>query len=263
MPYRPRILVTRAPQQASELAERLRVLGADPILIPAIETVSPASFDPLDAALGNLSSFHWLIFTSANAVAAFEARRKFHSRPMLDFRFQTASIGTATTHALQSIGLAPALVPPQAVAESLADALLPYASQADATPTRFLLVRAEEAREYLPEALRAAGAEVTIAPAYRTVIPPNSVDAVRELFSSPENYPAAVTFTSSSTARNLLALLASARVVMPMEVVRASIGPITSATLRELGYPPQVEALEANTASLAEALVAHLKMTLR
>jgi uroporphyrinogen-III synthase len=170
-----------------------------------------------------------------------------------------AAIGPATASALEAIGFTPNLIPPQAVAESLADMLLLHARQADGTPTRFLLIRAEEAREHLPETLRAAGAEVTIASVYRTVIPADSIEAIRELFSRPETIPDAITFTSSSTARNLFALLEAAGVTLPANIAIASIGPITSATLRDLGYPPQVEATETNVASLAENLVKHLR----
>ncbi len=123
-----------------------------------------------------------------------------------------------------------------------------------ALPTRFLLVRAEDARDVLPEALRAAGAEVTIAPAYRTVVPSGSIDAVRELFRGEAPGIAAVTFTSSSTARNLLALCEAAGVVLPATAVRVSIGPITSETLRSLGYAPHAEAVTASVAALAQAV---------
>ena len=291
----PRILVTRSPHQASALADHLRALGAEPILIPTIELVDPTSFAPLDAALRNLDHFHWLLFTSANAVEAFHHRfevlnlttegRLPHPKsvilseveersggtqpkdlqpglhpavPLVPFNLKIAAIGSATAKALAAIGLTANLVPPQAVAESLTEALLPHAFQPDGSPTRFLLIRAEEAREHLPETLRAAGADVTIAPAYRTVIPAGSIDAIRELFSRPENYPDAITFTSASTARNLFALLEAAGVTLPAAIVRASIGPITSAALRDLGPSPQVEASEANVASLVENIFQYL-----
>ena len=77
----------------------------------------------------------------------------------------------------------------------------------------------------------------------------------------PEDYPDAITFTSSSTARNFFALVEAAGIALPHGIVRASIGPVTSATLRELGQPPQVEATQANVVSLAEALVGHLRRT--
>ncbi len=254
---KPRVLVTRSSQQSSELADRLRELGAEPILIPTIETVDPSDFAPLDSALARLNTFHWLIFTSANAVEALARRWQTDSTAPVAGSCRIAAIGAATARALQGIGLTVHLLPPQAVAESFAEALLPQVRQPDGTPTRFLLVRAEQAREHLPETLRAAGAEVTIAPAYRTVVPAGAAEAIRSLFATPANYPDAITFTSSSTARNLFALLETAGVELPQQPVGpmlASIGPVTSATLRDLGHSPHVEATEASVDSLAKKL---------
>ncbi len=261
----PRVLVTRSSGQGSELAEHLRSLGAEPILIPAIELVAPTSFAALDAAIATFVSFDWLLFTSANAVEALHHRAP-HLRDILAVEsprspaIRIAAIGPATAKALQRIALNPDLLPPQAVAESLTEALLPHAHQPDGRPTRFLLIRAEEARELLPESLRAAGAEVTVAPAYRTIIPENSVALLRDLLASPEQGTAsaalaAITFTSASTARNLLALTETARVTLPESALRISIGPVTSATLRELGLPPHAEASEATVAALARTVM--------
>jgi uroporphyrinogen-III synthase len=267
-----RVLITRSPYQASELADALRARGLEPVLVPAIEFATPASFAALDAALvrlfsrsGQLDSFHWLLFTSANAVDAFHQRLQSVAAPQNNAKdlfpasCRIAAIGPATARALQTLGLTPTLVPPQAVAESLAASLLPCARQPDGSPTRFLLVRAEQARDHLPETLRAAGAEVTIAPAYRTVVPAGSIDALRALFASPPAYPDAITFTSSSTARNLLALLEAAGLTLPPVVLRVSIGPITSQSLRDLGLPPHAEAAEATIPSLAAAVVKALE----
>lgn len=259
MKKRPRILVTRFPHQASALADRLRALGAEPVLIPTIELTTPTSYAALDVALQTLltsqpASFHWMLFTSANAVEAFARRWKEASGTIpLPTQTHIASIGPATTMALAVAGMKVDLTPPAAIAESLADALLPHTRQPDGTPTRFLLIRAEDAREYLPETLRAAGADVTVAPAYRNVVPPGSVAALRSLFQT--DPPDAITFTSSSTATNFFSLLTAARIVLPSEVVLASIGPVTSATVRSLGYEASVEAPEASTASLAETVV--------
>lgn len=243
-----RILVTRAPHQASELADRLRALGAEPVMIPTIEIAEPTSFAALDKAVAEISGFDWVVFTSANAVAPFASRLPRHGRlPRM------ASIGPATSRALQSAGIAVDIVPPQAVAESLAQALAPHAGAA-----RFLLVRAEKARDHLPEALTAAGGEVVDAPAYRNVVPPGSADALRVLFAAEP--PDAVTFTSSSSARNFFELLAEAGLALPPQVARASIGPVTSATLRELGYPPHTEADDSFVRALAEKTVAYLKL---
>ena len=268
----PRILVTRSPHQASALADCLRALGAEPILIPTIELTDPTSFAPLDTALQQLSQpptsalapgpgpFDWLIFTSANAVEAFERRRRLLSTGSLPKDLRIASIGAATSRALTATGLSTDLQPPQATAESLATALLPHTRQPDGSPARFLLIRAEQAPENLPDALCHAGARVTIAPAYRNVTPVGSADALKALFQTAESAPDAITFTSSSTARNLFALLASAQLTVPAKTVLASIGPVTSATLRDLRHPPHTESPEATVEALAENVVKYLRL---
>jgi uroporphyrinogen-III synthase len=245
-----RILITRAPHQASELAGRLGALGAVPLLIPTIEIVPPASFHALDAALAGLSAYDWVVFTSANAVEAFHARAQ-HLR-LTQQPPKIAAIGPATERAVRSIGLTVDLLPAQYVAESLAQALVPQAHGKS-----FLLVRAAAARDTLPEALTAAGATVTLAEAYRNQTPSSSIPALGALFDTSANYPDAIAFTSASTARNLAALLEAANLTLPDAVVRASIGPVTSHALRELGRPPHLEAEEATLSALAAALAAH------
>jgi uroporphyrinogen-III synthase len=249
-----RVLVTRAQHQSSELAERLREFGLLPVVVPVIEIVEPTTFAALDEAIARTGSFDWIIFTSANAVEA------AHRRGLLEAKgVRIAAIGQATARALGAIGLAADLVPPQAVAESLAELLIPYARQDDGEATRFLLVRAEEARDVLPEELRAAGGDVTVAAAYRNVMPAGSAEALREAFSKSETMPDAITFTSSSSARNLVALCEAAGVELPAEALRVSIGSITSETLRELGYPPHAEAPSASVRSLAETVALVLR----
>jgi uroporphyrinogen-III synthase len=163
-----RILITRTRHQASELAAQLEALGATTILIPTIEIAPPASFAALDAALTCLGTYDWLVFTSPNAVEAFHRRAQFLHLTQLAKKI--AVIGPATLRAANDVGLPVDLVPQQYIAESLADALIP-----GAPGKSFVLVRAAEARDTLPEALTAAGAAVTIAEAYRNQLPPNSV----------------------------------------------------------------------------------------
>jgi uroporphyrinogen-III synthase len=238
-----RILITRARGQASALAEQLAALGATPILIPTIELDPPSSYAALDAALA--SNFDWLVFTSANAAEAFAARtRQLGIAPKVR---RIAAIGPATARAVAAAGFTVDLTPPQSVAESLAAALVPHAAGAS-----FLLVRAAVARDILPEALAAAGAKVTIAEAYRTVVPRESIVELRELFAN--DPPDAITFTSASTAQNLVALLDAAGLRVPGQSVLASIGPVTSQAMRDLGLKPGVEAGEATIPALVEAL---------
>jgi uroporphyrinogen-III synthase len=280
----PRVLITRSPHQASALADQLRALGADPILIPTIELADPTTFAPLDQALSHLDTFHWLLFTSANAVEAFAKRLErpaddpvpqgfslgSHISPekegvstpgvCLPPGLKIAAIGAATARALEAVNLPVNLLPPQALAESLTEALLPQALQPDGTPTRFLLLRAETARNHLPDTLRAAGADLTIVAVYRTLVPANSITAIRDLFSTPDSWPSAITFTSSSTATNILALLEVSSLTLPQEIQRISIGPITSQTLRDLNLPPHAEAAEPTLTSLVAEVVKALNL---
>ena len=122
-----RILITRTRSQASSLAAGLEEFGAIPIIIPTIEIVPPSSFRELDAVVSSLEAFDWLLFTSANAVQAFLQRAQVYGRPLRPPHI--AAIGPATERALRATGALPSdhpiLVPPRAVAESLAETLLP------------------------------------------------------------------------------------------------------------------------------------------
>ena len=264
LPNRPRILITRTRQQASALAAQLEVLGAQTILIPTIEVVAPTSYTELDAAVATLSQ-------SANRgrlahLYERKCRPRAHracSRPQgLSLHpKRIAAIGPATAKSIQQAGLAPqvgaVLLPPKYVAESLAEALL---DQAEAQSQHFLLVRAEEARDILPSTLEAAGHSVTIAPAYRNITPTDTLTALQHLFANESGYPDAITFTSSSTAQNLIALLESIGRTIPPGIALASIGPITSATLRDHGYEPTFEASEPTIPSLVLAIAKYLNV---
>ena len=207
-----------------------------------------------------LAAFDWLLFTSANAVHSVSKRlaQLDLQPPRLP---HIAAIGLSTAAALQETGLAPLapappLLPPVAVAESLAATLLSEIARLLATgkPPRVLLIRAEQARDLLPNRLTAAGAHVTIASAYRNIIPETSAHALTALFASPETWPHAIPFTSSSTVTHLLDLLSSTGLSLPPSIPRVSIGPITSSTLREHGIPPRAEAATASVSGLVETL---------
>jgi uroporphyrinogen-III synthase len=274
-----RILITRTRHQASDLAAQLEALGATPILIPTIEIIPPETYAPLNTALAQLDTYDWLLFTSANAVEVFHQRYSGPQNWVPHLRVEDAKVGNrasdpssssqpqnpppklpriavigpATARAVQGIGLTVDLIPPQYIAESLAEALTPHAPN-----SRMLLIRAAQARDILPEALTAAGATVTIAEAYRNQLPPDSIPALQALFATPDTYPDAITFTSASTARNLIALLEAACLTLPPTIILASIGPITSQTLRDLGHPPHIEAPEPTIPALIQTLAQSL-----
>lgn len=245
------VLVTRARHQAGKLADELRAQGAAVVEVPAIEIVPPESYELLDRALKNLSQYQWLIVTSANAVEALSGRMEALGIGAGSFApLEIAAVGSATARALRELGLEPAVTPPEYVAESLVEAL-----GGRTHGQRMLLARAAVARDVIPDALRARGATVDVVDAYQTVIPEESVTAIRTLFGPGGHVPDAATFTSSSTATNFAALLGAAGVAAPRSMRAVSIGPVTSGTLRALGWEPAAEADPHDLAGLVSAVV--------
>lgn len=162
-----RIVVTRAPSQAGELVRALEALGADVIAAPVIRVEPLADPAPLRAALADLSRYRWIVFTSQNAVRVVCDRvAEWGLTPGVLAGAPVAAIGPATADALARRGVTPALVPPEFVAESVVKAI---AARGDLRGARILIPRALEARDALPEGLRALGAEVEVIPVYRTV----------------------------------------------------------------------------------------------
>jgi uroporphyrinogen-III synthase len=246
-----RILVGRARHQASRLSAGLRSLGASVVEIPFIEIRKPQSFQSLDDALKNLKSYDWLVLTSVNGVEAmWERRRKFRLTRKHFRHLQIAAIGPATKQALLKSGLKVKMVPEEYVAESVVRGLRDKVSG-----KRVLLVRAKVARDVIPEELRAAGAKVDVVEAYETVVPKKSRDRLRTLMKDSTRRPHLVTFTSSSTARNFAELLGPAGTRSLRDVQLASIGPVTSATLRELQLPVAIEAREFTMSGLIRAIL--------
>jgi uroporphyrinogen-III synthase len=259
-----RVLVGRARHQASALSSELRKLGATVIEIPFIEIRKPRSFKALDGALGSLAEYDWLILTSVNGVdAMWERLAKLGLRPTRLKHLRIAAIGPATKKAIEQRGAKVDVVPKEYVAESVVRSL-----RKRAKGKRVLLVRAKVARDVIPQELRKAGAQVDVVEAYETVVPQSSRTRLRSVLRNPQRRPHVVTFTSSSTVRNFVALLGArspflakdARNGVPvasLDAIRcASIGPITSATLRELGLRVDIAAKEFTIPGLVKAIVA-------
>jgi uroporphyrinogen-III synthase len=244
-----RILVGRARHQAGSFSASLRGLGATVIEIPFIEIRKPGSYQPLDEALKNLKTYDWLILTSVNGVQAMWNRLgKLRIRRTVLKHLRIAAIGPATKKAIAKHGLKVKMVPEEYVAESVVKGM-----RDKVNGKRVLLVRAKVARDVIPEELRAAGAQVDVVEAYETVVPEKSRRRLQSLMKNLKRRPHVVTFTSSSTARNFAELLGNASPVKDVQF--ASIGPVTSATLRELQLPPAIEAREFTMGGLIRAIV--------
>jgi uroporphyrinogen-III synthase len=247
-----RIVVTRTREQAGTLTEALTAQGAAVIELPTIEIVPLESYEALDEALRNLASYQWLIITSANTVRVLCERMTALGISPEEFQ-QTSivSIGSATTAALQAAGLRVDVVPERAVGESVVDSL-----RDRVRGHRVLLMRASVARDVIPVELVIQRAKVDIVDAYRTAIPADSVAQLREHFGGTTLPPDAVTFTSSSTVHHFFRLLSDAgTAAVPAGVAALSIGPVTSATLREYGWEPAAEATQSDVPALVEAAV--------
>ncbi len=257
-----RILVGRARHQASALSAGLKKLGAEVIEIPFIEIRPARSYRQFDAALKRIAEYDWLILTSVNGAEALGSRLgrlKISARKLRTLKI--AAIGPATRESAEHLGLAVAVVPRKYVAESVVESLR---GQVDGK--RVLLARARVARDVIPRELRKMGARVDVVEAYETVVPASSKKKLRALMSDPQQRPNVITFTSSSTVRNFVTLLGRAwtsagnlggRPHTDFEDIQfASIGPITSATLRELGLRVDVEASEYTIPGLVQAIVA-------
>lgn len=236
-----RVLVGRARRQASALSAGLKALGAQVVEIPFIEIRPPRSYKPLDDALRNIREYDWLILTSVNGVQALAARMmRLRMNPQALKRLQIAAIGPATRDAITDLGLRVAVVPKNYVAESVVESV-----RRRVKGKKVLLARATVARDVIPRELRTMGASVDVAVAYKTVIPKGSRTRLQTLIRNPESRPHVVCFTSSSTVKHFAELLGREKSRRRLQGVKfASIGPITSATLRECGFPVHMEAEE-------------------
>jgi uroporphyrinogen III methyltransferase/synthase len=237
-----KVVVTRARAQASQLSDKLEVLGAEVVEVPAIEIGDPEDGGAaLRAAVDRIDGYDWVVFTSPNGVDRFFAHVP-DSRALGGV--QVAAIGPGTADALARARIVPDLVPPRFVAESLLEA---FPRRGDGG--RVLLARAAVAREVLPDGLRALGWDVDVVEAYCT----RSGHPGEKALASARDADA-VTFTSSSTVTNYLDVAGSERV----PPVVACIGPVTAATAREHGLDVTVEAAEHTVDGLVDALVSVL-----
>jgi len=250
-----RIMVTRTRGQASDLVMRLEELGADCVEFATIALEPPDSWEALDLALADTSRFDWLLFTSINAIHFFFQRlfaRQGDARSLAGLKI--AVVGSATAAELQHYGLKADLLPAEEfTGEGLAETLL----AAGAGGSRFLLPRAMKANESLPEILRQAGGEVTVAPVYQNVRPKGREEALRQAFVN--HSIDMVTFTSSSTFTNFLYMLNAKdegeREQLLAGVKLASIGPVTGKTIHKKGLAVDVQPLESySIPTLVEAI---------
>ena len=253
-----RIVVTRPRQQAASLLRALEALGAVALALPTIETAPPADWRPLDRALARLDEFQGYIFTSANGVEAFFTRAAalgLAPRPAAESWI--CAIGPETARRLESYGWRPHLVPERFVAEGILETL----SGKPLGGSRILIPRAAQARDVLPQELARAGADCEIIAVYQTRIPAEAARRAQSLFPAPPARPGAdaVLFTSSSTAQHLAAILGADYARRLAGAALGAIGPITAATLQELGLRAAFVAEEYTAKGLVKSVIDYFR----
>ena len=255
-----RVVLTRAQEQAQEFSQLLAAYGAEPVEVPTIQIVPPASWQAIDDAVTRLSAYQWLIFTSVNGVRPFMDRLHAAGRDARALaNLRLCAIGPRTAQELVTYGLTPDVVPTEFQAEGVIAAV----ARVGIRGSHILIPRAEVAREILPEQLRELGATVEVIPVYRTIAPALDVASLTQQLH--DGRVAAVTFTSSSTVRNFVELLGGQDAVRPLlaGVVVACIGPITASTAKEYGLTVTVMPAENTVPALAEAIVRYFKKEAR
>jgi uroporphyrinogen III methyltransferase/synthase len=247
-----KIVVTRSKDQSRKMADKILKYGGEPILFPTIEIVDPIDFGPLENALQTISDYDWLLFTSENGVERFF--KHFFDlgkdiRELAGPRF--GAIGPITAKAIRSKGIKVDMLAKEFVAEGM----LEFFENQSLEGKRFLIPRAEKARDVLPDGLKRRGAKVDVVNVYRTVRPSgDDVKTIKNLFVN--RSVDAVTFTSSSTVDHFVDMMNVSELSNLLnDAVVASIGPITSDTLVKYGVDPSVQAEEFTVDGLIEALV--------
>jgi len=256
-----RIVVTRSRTQASKLTAALQEKGADVIEFPTIEITPMEDYSGLDRALKELETYSWIIFTSVNGVRFFFERLikvDMTGQRVRDVRrlggIKLGVIGSATAEAVRGYGLVPDLVPSTFTSVGTIEAFKEH--RIELAGQNILLPGSEISGAYIPENLREMGANVDVVPVYQNKKPQYTENNVESLFSSSPNL---VTFTSSSTVKNLVEIFAGMGKRELVHSIRgASIGPMTSDAARELGVPVVLEAETHTIEGLVRAVEGYL-----
>lgn len=253
-----RVVVTRARDQAQAFVTLLEAQGAEAICFPTIVILPPEDWGSLDRALDDISTYDWCIFTSARGVEAVAEHLKERGQdPNVLAVVELAAIGPKTAKALEELSLKVSCVPDEYRAEAIISAI----GAPNFAGSRFLLPRAKVAREVLPETIRALGGTIDVVEAYRTEAPePSQTAAIVDRLRKREID--AVTFTSSSTVTNFMALMKEHGGAKLLEgVVVACIGPITAETASNAKLSPTIVAKDYTIEGLVEAMIEHFAKT--
>jgi uroporphyrinogen III methyltransferase/synthase len=249
-----KILVTRSKEQAPEFIEMLASYGAEALSFPTLQIIPRSSWAELDAALEKIENYDWIIFTSVNGVRFFKKRLSALKKDLRLLKgISICAIGPRTAEAVEAWGLQVDLVPSEFQAEGVLEAL----DKKGIKGKRFLIARAKEAREILPDEIKKKGGEVDVVPVYEAVRPEHNPQELEALFGS--RGVDMITFASSSTLRNFVAILGEKGSASLRHTAIACIGPITAKTAEALGLRVDVIPKEYTFTDLAESIVDYFK----
>lgn len=243
-----RILVTR---EHSTGFESLEKLGAELLIFPTVRVVPPESWRELDTSIERLSSYRWLIFTSANGVRYFFDRLFELGRDIRELHgLMICAIGTKTASAVRKYGLKVDLIPESFRAEGLIEA---FGGSEALNGVRLLLPRAEVAREVFPERIRELGGEIDVPTAYRAVMPRRHAGRLKRFHTDKKITIA--TFTSAATFNNFCEIMGDDAASMLNGVKIAAIGPVTAKSIETKGLTVQIMPETATVEAMAEAII--------
>jgi uroporphyrinogen-III synthase len=250
-----RILITRSAEQARELAALVRRAGGIPVLFPTIRLAHPQDCGPLDREIGRLSSFDWILFTSPNAVRFFCERADQLGVGPWPGTLRVASVGPGTTKELAANSVQVQRTARKHTAEGLFEAVRPVGIQGK----RFLLPRAEEGREFLPDAIAREGGEAVSVVAYRNGLAEKDEAVAGEIVFRP---PDVCTFASPSAFRNLFLLLGNGRARSMLSRTRiAVIGEVTARAVERRDFRvdimPETYTLKGMVDAIRAFFIAH------
>jgi len=245
-----RVLVTRSREQASSFVRSLRELGAAPIELPAIDIQPTEHLETLDAALHNLSSFDWVVFTSANGVRATMGRLLNSGNDVRVLgNTRICAIGPATERALRTYGLLADVMPPKFISSTIVQEL----GAVGINQARIALFRSDIAPTEIVDGLDALGASVESFVAYKTVPAPHRAEELRGLLDRREID--VLTFTSSSTVANFMSAVGEERAVVVRNIPSICIGPTTAGAARNAGLHVESVASDYTVEGLVSAVV--------
>jgi uroporphyrinogen III methyltransferase/synthase len=252
------IMVTRARDQAGVFAAMLIDRGATVIEFPTIDVIPPPTWAELDEALLAIKKFHWIVFTSTNAVQFFVKRiASLGYDQHILHGIHICAVGQKTAESLKSCGIKVDLIPAEFKAEGVLEAF----SNIEVKGRKFLIPRAKEAREKIPDKLKELGAEVTVVSVYENVKPAADLSRIISLFK--QKKIDVITFASSSTVRNFVEIVGQKGYKSLLKgVTIACIGPITAKTVEEYGMTPDIMPKVYTIPALIEAMAEYFKVTM-